>query len=88
MLENQINFIKHDIIEEIKHRKPSINKEGMTGYQKSEIQLVRESLPIFSFKDNLLQAIRDNQVNFNKKDNCFGRRDRFWENHTITPISK
>lgn len=64
LVDNQIDFIKVDIIDELKHKmEPRPEKAAsIVDDPRTEMQKVRESLPIFPLREELLAAIRDHQV--------------------------
>jgi len=64
LLESQIDFIKVDIVDELKHKDEPKADKGQAEAEdtRTEIQKVRESLPIYPLREELLTAIRDNQV--------------------------
>ena len=63
LLENQIDFIKVNIMDDLKHKdeEPGEKTEEAVEDPRSEIQKVRESLPIYPLREELLKAIRDHQ---------------------------
>ena len=63
LLENQIDFIKVNIMDDLMHidAEPDEKTEEVVEDPRSEIQKIRESLPIYPLKEELLKAIRDHQ---------------------------
>jgi len=64
LVEDQIDFIKVDIMEEIKHKehKTEVKASEPKEEYKSEIQRARESLPVYALREEFLAAVRDNQI--------------------------
>jgi len=64
VLESQIDFIKVDIIDELKHKDDKKEGKAVNAVEdhRSEMQKVRESLPIYPLREELLTAIRDHQI--------------------------
>lgn len=76
VFENQIDFIKMDIIDQLEQkdkgleRQKSGRREGAEDgeetaemvEEKSEMQKFRDGLPIYPFRDAIIEAVRDHQV--------------------------
>lgn len=59
--ENHIDFVRADILKEMKGKKMSQDSISDREYE-SEIDRARKSLPVYALREKLLETIRDNQV--------------------------
>lgn len=62
IVDNQVDFIKFDLLEEIKHQdeKKEVVAEGPKEEYKSDIQRAKESLPVFKLRYEFLEAVKEN----------------------------
>ena len=69
VFENQIDFIKTDILEQLEQQEKYAQdsstrgeKSGVVEEEKSEMQKVRDSLPIYNYRQSIIDAVRDHQI--------------------------
>lgn len=67
VFENQIDFIKTDILEQLEQQEKyakdvSAREGGPIEEEKTEMQKVRDSLPIYSYRQSIIDAVRDHQI--------------------------